>query len=43
MKLIRFDPGAAIEVTLERLGTLRCGFAGPARPLLADELLKDWL
>jgi hypothetical protein len=30
MKLIRFiDPGAEIQITFERLGTLRCRFAEP--------------
>ena len=28
------DPGAAIEISFERLGTLRCRFAEPARKLL---------
>jgi 2-keto-4-pentenoate hydratase/2-oxohepta-3-ene-1,7-dioic acid hydratase in catechol pathway len=28
------DPGAAIEISFERLGTLRCRFAEPARTLL---------
>lgn len=29
-----FDPGSEIETSFERLGTLRCRFAEPARPLL---------
>ena len=28
------DPGAAIEIRFDRLGTLRCRFAEPARKLL---------
>ena len=28
------DPGAEIEIRFERLGTLRCRFAEPARKLL---------
>ena len=28
------DPGAEIQITFERLGTLRCRFAEPVRPLL---------
>jgi 2-keto-4-pentenoate hydratase/2-oxohepta-3-ene-1,7-dioic acid hydratase in catechol pathway len=28
------DPGAAIEIRFERLGSLRCSFAEPARRLL---------
>jgi hypothetical protein len=28
------DPGAEIEIGFERLGTLRCRFAEPARKLL---------